>query len=242
MIEFTSRTPTIAQIYQYTYSNPKVRNRFDYMERDVLKTRIKIEKRTVYKKNKEGKFTTPEERLFICSFSNPQYYPYSKIKSKGAIKQRKIKHEYDIILCIQNTPNGYDYWNSKIVWRVGSLKKWQNNVPQNKVKTIYHETRERLERKYAKLPNKEKRLAINKEIDKIKKRATFLDKGDFNSRINGINGDCYFRSYPLQLKYDALYGRCYHMELPDNIEYCFFDKHMIGCINFLLKKGIIKYK
>ena len=244
MIEFKSNTPTIAQIYQYTYSNKTVRNRFDYMERDVLKTRIKITKRTVYRKNKEGKFTSPEERLYVESFSNPQYYPYTKIKTKGAKRQRKIRHEYDCIFAIQ--PYGenkiYSFWNSKIVFRIGSQKKWQENVPQNKVKTIYNSTRDKLERKYSKLPTKEKQLMIKKECDKIRKRAIYLDKGDFNSRVNGLNGDFYFRDAYIMQRYSCLYGRCWYSQKYQGIEYPFFPKHAIAIINYLLRRGILKYK
>ena len=242
MIEFKSNTPTISDIYQFTYSNRIVRNRFEYKERDIVKTKIKITRRTVYKKNKEGQFTAPEERLHIESFSYPNYPPYTKIKSKCAKKQRKIRHEYSIICCIQNTTNGYNFWNSKIIWRVGSFKKWQENVPQNKVKTIYKSTRDRFERKYAKLPIKERQSAIKKECDKIRKNSTYLDKGDYNSRVNGINGDFYFRVSPLAIRYNCLYGRCYHTELPKDIKFVFFDKHTLYLIEWLMKRGILKYK
>lgn len=242
MISFSDITPTISQVYQYTYSNPKTKTRFEYMKRDVLKTRVRIEKRTVYKKNHESKFNDPEERLLIKSFSYPQYYPYTKVKSKRALKQRKIRHEYDCTILIQNTPNGYSFWDSKIRWHLGSFRKWQDNVPQNKVKSIFNKTRERLERKYAKLPPKERKLAIKKECDKIRQRAEYLDKGDYNSRVNGLNGDYVFRLAPLQLKFDCGYGKVYYTECPKDISFPFFTKHDLRIIEYLLRSGIVKYK
>ena len=92
MIEFKENTPTIAQVYQYTYLNRHTFTRFFNEERDVLKTRIRIERRITYRKNKEGKFTVPYERLLIKSYSYPQYKPYISVKSKNAKKQRTIKH------------------------------------------------------------------------------------------------------------------------------------------------------
>lgn len=243
MIEFKSNTPTIAEVYQYTYSNKTVRTRFANKKRDILPSKIKIEKRTVYKKNKEGEFTAPEERLFIYSESAPQYYPYNKVKTNGAKRQLKIRHHYDIIIAIQKTPSGnYSFWDSKIIWRVGSLKKYPKYIPQNKVKTIHNDTRQRIERKYAKLPLKEKRIAMEKEFNKIRKNSPYLNDGDYVSQEFGINGDNYFRDYPLQVKFNCLYGRCYHTDLPKDIAFPFFCKHALNMIEFLLKKGIIKYK
>ena len=243
MIEFTNRTPTIAQVYQYTYSNPKTRSRFENEERDILKSKVKIQKRTVYKRNKENKQMTAEERLYIYTESTPQYYPYSKVKSKGAIKQRKIHHQYDTILLIQKDSNGeYNFWNSKIVWRVGSFKKYPKVIPQSKVKQIHHETRERLEKKYSKLPMKEKRIAINKELDKIRKRAKYLSDGDYVAQEYGIMLDVYFRDHFIQKQFDCLYGRCWHNEETQGIDLPFADKHLLAILHFCMKKGIIKSK
>ena len=242
MIEFTNRTPTIAQIYQYTYLNPKVRNRFEYMERDVLKTKVKITKRYVYRKNKEGKFSTPDEILFVSSTSNPQYYQYNKVKSKGSKKQRKIHHQYDCFFAFSKTKEGeYSFWNSKVIFRIGSQKKWQDAVPQNKIKTILKKTRERIEKKYEKLPSKEKAKAIKKELDKIRSRGKFLDIGDYNSSVNGINGDFYFRDAFIMKKFSCLYGKCYFNKSSE-FNFPFFPKHALMIIEVLLKKGIIKYK
>ena len=244
MIRFTERTPTIAQIYQYTYSNPKVRNRFEYMERDVLKTRIKITKRLVYRKNKESKTMTPDELICVESVSTPQYYPFNKVKTKGAKKQRKIHHQYDCFFAFSKDEDGnYSFWNSRVIFRIGGYKKWETNVPQNKLKSVLKSTRERLEKKYSKLPPKEKQKEIKKQIDKIRQHGIYLDVGDYNAD-RGLNGDFYFRVASLAEKYDALYGRSFFKELPpsDYADFIFFPKHAIAIINWCLRRGIIKYK
>ena len=243
MIHFTNRTPTIAQIYQYTYSNPKVRNRFEYMERDVLKTRIKITKRLVYRKNKESKTMTPDELICVESVSTPQYYPYNKVKTKGAKKQRKIHHQYDCFFAFSKDEDGnYSFWNSRVIFHIGSYKKYPKEIPQSKTGTIHKSTKERLERKYKKLPQKQKDEMIKKEISRIKKRAKYICDSDYVGGELHVNGDFYFRCNPLLLKFDASYGRVFHTEIPDGILYPFLPKHGIAVVNFLLRKGIIKYK
>lgn len=242
MIEFTSRTPTIAQIYQNTYLNKNTYSRFLNEERDILKTKIKIERREVYKRNKENKWMTPSNRLIVFSESCPQYSPYNKIKTKGAKKQRKIHHEYDVTLIIQDTPKGYDFWNSKMIWRTGSFRKVPKNIPQNKVKQIHRETLEKLERKYKKLPTKQKSEMIRRECEKIRKRATYLSDGDFIARTSGIMLDAYYRDHFIQKSFDCLYGRCWYDKPYDGILFPFADKHLLAILHYLLRKGIIKYK
>lgn len=244
MVEFTNRTPTIAQVYNYTYRNKSTWTRFFNEERDILKTRIKITKRIVYHRNKENMQMTPYERLVIQSFSYPQYEPYLSVKSKNAIRQRKIRHQYDITLVMGVDKDGfYNFWTSPIRWHVGSFKKWENKPPQSKIKSIYVETRQKLERKYSKYPTAKRNELIRRDIEHIKKRATYLDVGDFNSRVKGLNGDFYFRVAPLQLKCDASYGKVYERELPRDVgNFVFFDKHMLGLIHYCLRRGIIKYK
>jgi len=212
------------------------------MERDVLKTKVKIERRVVYKRNKENSTMTPTERLYIRTESFPNYPPYINVKSRNAKKQRKIRHQYDIICCIGKDENGeYNYWTSPIVWRIGSQKKYPKVVPQSKVKTIFKSTRERLEKKYTKLPQKQKAEMIKKEIEKIKKRATYLDVGDYCSRELGIMLDAYFRDFYVMKKFSCLYGKL-HWDVPnDEIQFPFFDKHMLNLISYLMKMGILKY-
>ena len=243
MIEFKNETPTIAQIYQYTYLNRHTISRFFNEERDVLKTKIKIERRVTYKRNKENMTMTPSEYLIIYSESTPQYYPYNKVKTKGAKKQRKIHHQYDCFFAFSKDKNGnYNFWESKVIFRIGGYKKWQTNVPQNKVKSIFKSTRERIEKKYSKLPSKEKEKAIRKDLDNIRRRGKYLDVGDYNSQVNGLNGDFYFRDAYVMQKYSCLYGRNYHNEYCKGIDFPFFPKHALGIIHWCLKRGIIKYK
>ena len=243
MIEFKPNQPTIAEIYRYTYSNPKTRTRFEYMKRDIIKTKVKIERRTVYKRSKENKLLTPEERLFVRSFSHPNYSPFSYLKSRGAKKQRKITHQYDIVLCIGKTEEGiYSYWNSPIVWRIGSQKKYPKTVPQNKVKTIFRSTREKLERKYRNLPKKQKDEAIKKEIKKIKERSPYEDVGDYCSRELGIMLDAYFRDFYIMKKFSCLYGKLWYDKPNPDVLMPFFDKHCLFLVGWLMMKGILKYK
>ena len=242
MIEFKEYTPTISQIYQYTYMNRKTKSRFEYEERDILKSKIYIQRRISYKKNKEGKFTAPDERLLIHTESTPQYYPYIKVKSKKALKQRKIHHEYDCVFVIQKDyKNEYNYWNSKVIFRIGSNKKYPKSIPQNKIKSIKRETRERIEKRYSKLPYDERRVKVSKEFEKIRKRGKYLDASDYVAQEYGINGDFYFRDAFIMSKYGCLYGRDWYGKACDDVSFPFFPKHAIACINFLLRKGILKY-
>lgn len=243
MVEFKENTPTISQIYQYTYSNPKLRNRFEYMKRDVLPTKFKIEKRTTYKRNKENLQLTPSERIFVFSQSAPQYRPYSSVKTKGAKRQLKIRHDYDIILCIQPTEDGtYSFWRSKMIWRCGSFKKVPKNIPQNKVKTIHADTKKRIERKYAKLLPKEKKIAMNKEFEKIRRNSPYLNDGDYLAQEYHIMLDFYYRDAYIMSKFNCLYGRCWWTEPCKGVDFPYADKHVLNCLNQLLKRGILKYK
>lgn len=242
MIRFTSRTPKICDIYNYTYSNKQTYSRFLNCDRDILKTKIKIERRFIYRKSSNG-INQPTENLIIHSESCPQYYPYNKVKTKGAKKQRKIHHQYDCFFAFSKDEDGnYSFWNSQVIFHIGSYKKYPKEIPQSKTATIHKSTRERLERKYKKLPQKQKDEMIKKEILRIKKHASYICDSDYIGGELHINGDFYFRCNPLLLKFDASYGKVYYSEAPDGILYPFFPKHAIACINFLLRKGIIKYK
>ncbi len=240
MITFKNESPTIQQIYLYTWK--KFKNRFYYSERDVLPSRIKIIQKKIYKKNKKGTYTFPSERLLLQSVSAPQYKPYTTLKGKKAKRQMTVKHNYDVQVAIQlySDKKIYSFTHSKIIWRVGSMKKWEYHPSQKEVKTIFSKTREKLNHKYRKeTPSKRKEL-VKKEVDKIKKNAKYLDVGDFNSRELGINGDFYWRDMNSLSKYGCLYGKCVENIDVDTKAYPFFEKHMLSCIHFLLRKGILK--
>lgn len=242
MIHFSNKTPTIAQIYQYTYLNKHTYTRFFNEERDILKTKIKIERRVTYRRNKENLQKTPSEYLIVKSESTPQYYPYYTVKTKGAKKQRKIHHQYDCFFAFSKDENGeYNFWKSRIIFHIGSYKKYPKEIPQSKTGTIHKSTREKLERKYKKLPQKKKEEMIRRDIMRIKKHASYLCDSDYVAQELGINGDFYFRCNPLLLKFDASYGRVFYSDLPKDISYPFMPKHCLSVIHYLLRKGIIKF-
>ena len=242
MIRFTDRTPKICDVYNYTYSNKNTYSRFLNEERDILKTSIKIENRFAYEKD-GGSWKKAEEKLQITATSAPNYYPYIKVKSKNAKKQRKIKHQYDVTILISKDENGkYNFWSSRIIWRTGSLKGVPRYIPQNKVQQIHRDTIRKLERKYSKYPSSKKKELIQYEIERIKRRSPYLCDGDYIAQEFGVFLDGLYRDQFIQKKFDCLWGKCQWNESYKGIEYPFFDKIMIGVLNFLLRKGIIKYK
>src|SRR5574344_1474171 len=107
MIEFNKipNNITIGTIYSYTYRDKNTKTRFSNSDRDILPSRLFISQRKLYKRNKEGKYNTPDSLLMISSTSAPQYKPYTKYKGKDSKKQMKIKHTYDIALAIQLDSN-----------------------------------------------------------------------------------------------------------------------------------------
>lgn len=232
---------TIGAIYQYTLRY--FTNRFDYSLRDCLPTKFTITDRTVYAKNKEGKYSSPNELITCQSYSYPQYPPYIYVKGKKSNKQRKIRHQYKIFIAIQPTAdNKYSFYDSKIIWRVGSYSKWNFHPSQSMVKTVYSDTRQRIVKKAEKKfkTTQEQQKYIKEEIQKIKNKGKYLDVGDYNSQEKGLNGDNFFRSQPIQYKFNCLYGPCANKDIPQNILMPFFCKHMICSLSVLLRKGIIK--
>lgn len=213
------------------------------MKRDVLPSKFKIEKRTVYRKNKEGKFSTPSERLFVYSESAPQYGQFKKFKGKDSKRQLKIRHSYDIIVCIQPTSSGqYSFWDSKVIWRVGSQKKVPKTIPQNKVKCVHSDTRRRIEKKFSKLPKKERIVAMKKEFDKIRKNGKYINDSDYIASEYHIMLDFYYRDAFVMKAFDCLYGRLWWDKPTEGILMPYADKHFLMCIEQLLRRGIIKYK
>jgi hypothetical protein len=233
----TEQTPTIATVYRYTFQD--LHTRFFNKERDILTTKIKVTNKIIYKKNKEGKFSSPDERLDIMSWSAPQYKPYLKKDQK---RQMKVKHHYDIILVLQKDDFGEYSFMSKIQWRVGSYKKWDSKPSQAKVKTILGSTKERL-KKSCITKGEFDREKYNKKIEQYKKSGRYLDCGDYNSQEKGINGDNYFRNYLVQARFDCLFGPLPDKSLSESIDtnYPFFCKHTLAVIDYLLKRKIIKW-
>jgi len=236
------QTPSFKQIWDYTYLYKKTR--FTNMDRDILPSKIKVTNRLVYKKNKEGKFSTPDEKLEIVSWSAPQYGEYLRQKSKKASRQLTIKHTYNLVLVLQKDILGEYSFESKVMWRVGSNKKWDSTPPQSKIKTIYHSTREKLKKKHTnKKTGKLDKVEYNKAIELIKKKGKYISVGDYNSQERGIMADFYFRIQPLCHAYSCLYGPVTQDKFhADAGSYPFFDKHTLGVILYLIKRGIIKNK
>lgn len=246
MVRFRSNTPTISQVYQYTYRNKLTKTRFEYADRDVLPSRIKIQNRKVFSVKaleKESK-SAPREVITITSVSAPQYYPYTKMKDKRYKKQMKIKHEYPITIVLQPKSDGsYSYWDSKIIWRIGSYQK-PTKPSQKFVKTIYSETRERLNKRFERKfkTKKEVKDAVDKEIEKIKKSAPYLNVGDYLARTKKIYLDSVYRNYYNQKKFNCLYGTTSGaVTQPKGIIYPFFEKHILVILSWCIKHGIIKY-
>ena len=81
----------------------------------------------------------------------------------------------------KNLDNNSEYINKYLS---EEEKKYPKYIPQNKVKQIHKSTKERLERKYSKLPKKEKNI-------KIKIRGVYENKIiNFNHNRNVYAGSC----------------------------------------------------
>lgn len=245
-VKITELTPTIKQIFLYTWEVRK--NRFTYSERDVVPSRIKILKKLVYSKNKKGEYSTPDERLDIVSVSYPQYRPFNQLVSHRDVLQRTVSHQYNCVVCIVKDKNKQFSMDSKIVWRVGSFKKYVHKPPQKLIKMIYEDTEEKLKQRFSKSKSYTKGdvLRVTRRwIKKNKRNAPYYSVGDYNAQALGINADNYFRIYPFQYKFDCLYGPPTQIEpsrhpYDTDIKFPFFDKHMLAIIFLLLRKNILK--
>ena len=167
-------------------------------------------------------------RDFTLISSWPQYYPYyTRLDSRGRPRryQRKISHHYDINLEMDRLSINTYYWSG----RLGSGKVWNTHPSQSKIKTLYPQNRARWS---------PKRKAAHK------KKAKYLDIGDFNSQENGINADWIFRCSFAWWLHGHLFGRNYHGNRPASIRnpqsIMFLPKHMINLIEMLLQRGVLK--
>lgn len=216
---------TIKEVMQIT--KQYVPNRYEYMKRDVVKRVYIKQVKEVQRHDIPGK---PRERIKyeIVSKSYPQYPPYYTGKDKRGRPiryQRTISHHYDIILEMDRLSINTSNWRM----RVGSGRKWEKKPPQSKVKTIYKENRKRWSKD---------RQTLHR------KKAPYLDSGDYNSRTKGINGDWIFRCSFAYYAHDHLYGRNYYGNVPakkmNPKNVVFFPKHALNMINQLMNKGILK--
>lgn len=214
---------TLRQIFLLTYNQK--RSRFEYKERDVLKTLRIVE---VYR-YKRDRTLSPTKKFRIYSFSYPQYKPYINVKGKKSKKQRKIKHQYLITLELESLD-----FDAKFKWRTGSQRKWDPKPPQKKIKSLYMKTREAWKKKY---PDPVERKKV---IKRHKESAPYLDVGDYNSQVRGLMGDFYFRIMGNLYAQGMLFGRNWATDLPDE-KYIFFDKHVLGVVMYLLRTGKISF-
>jgi hypothetical protein len=224
-ITFGDNSLTIRQLWEYTYKY--VESRFDYRDRDVLK-RIKVQEVKSYSKDRRNQ---PLVRYDIVSYSYPQYDPYGKVKGRLSKKQRKVKHQYSSTIQLENLT-----WNSKIRYRLGSQKKWPEDkkIKWKEVKAIHSSIREKYYKKYGK-GTKE----YNEAIKKHKKKARYLDKGDYISQVFGINGDFYWRIQGNLYLRGMLFGIAWEKDMYDE-GIPFLDKHSLRVIEVLLRRKVIK--
>ncbi|KKL48202.1 hypothetical protein LCGC14_2327860 [marine sediment metagenome] len=222
-------TFTMRQVLFFTQQY--VKNRFDNYKRDVTK-RIVIKRIQKYKADRPG---GPTILFQVESKSYPQYNPYFTRKDKrGRLRsyQRTTPHYYDCILQFDRLSIDTVHWRG----RVGSGKVWIAHPSQQKIKQIYKETRADWKKRYS--PER-----VREEIKKQKDRAKYLDIGDYNSQVNGINGDFIFRCSFAWWSHGHQYGRSYYGNVPSSLNpknVIFLPKHMINFITVLLQQGVLK--
>jgi hypothetical protein len=221
---------TIKQVLQIT--NKFYANRFTYKERDVVKRITIKEVKQVERHDIPGQ-PRVYTKYVIESKSWPQYPPY-RPRSKTS-RQRRIAHHYDVVFEIDRLSLNTKNWTS----RVGSGKKWKETPPQSQIKTLYPRTKERFRRKA-----KGDRQEYKKLVERHKKQARYLDVGDYNSRVQGLNGDWIFRCDYAYYTHDHRFGRNYYGNVAASIRnpnaIVFFTKHQLNVIDQLMQKGILK--
>ncbi len=107
---------TIRKLIQNTYNF--FRNRFEYMNRDVLKS-IRIKKINVYDGRDPGEARTT---FIVESSSFPQYHPYyTKRDARGRERryQRKYKHQFQVTIQLDRLSI-----DAPVKLRTGAARKW----------------------------------------------------------------------------------------------------------------------
>lgn len=228
---------TLQKVIEFT--KEKYPNRFDYKNRDVIKS-ITIKDITQIERHDVPEGPRQYKKYEILSKSYPQYPPYYTGKdSRGRIisYQRSVMHQYDVIIEMDELSLSTKNWTL----RVGSGKKWKKDPPQNKIKTLYARTKRRLKRKASRSDNPTAKY--RQLVKEHKRRAPYLDVGDYNSQVLGLNGDWIFRcDYPYY-KHNHRFGRNYYGNVPARItnpsNIVFLPKHAINTIEQLMQRGII---
>lgn len=221
-------TYTIKQVLIFTYQHHKFKNRFKYAKRDKIYGSVRIKKIKYFDPDR---LNAPITKYQVTTTSKPHYAPYRYTQSggkyAGRTRQRNITHTYDIIFETTRLSINEKNWSI----RLGSGKTWKI-PPQSKVKTIYQETRKKWK---------------PEQIEKHKrKKNLYLDVGDWNSRVQGINGDFLFRCAWVYKKYGHLFGRQYGamaMKPPNKTNpqhLMFFPKHLLVFIKLLIENNVLK--
>lgn len=217
---------TIKELIQKTYISSKFKNRFDYKDRDSVKS-IQI-KKIHYFNNVDRNFA-PIVRIEITTRSTPRYAPYIRVTKNGRIKQRGIKHQYDITFEIDRMSINSKNW----AVMVGSGKNFvRNKVPQNKVHSIFRENLKRW--------SKEKIDAHRK------KKGLYLTPEDYAAQELGVNLDWRMRASYVFNVYGHRLGREYNlarnkppMKTNPSLE-MFAPKHLLAFFEILCNSGILK--
>jgi hypothetical protein len=232
-------TYTLKELLQITRS--KFRTRFKYEKRDVLR-RVTIQKITELNPDRP---LEPTIKFLIDTRSYPQYPPY--IKGKRGIKQRKVFHDYDTILEMDEMSLDSKNWKC----RVGTGKKIKK-APPTRVKSISRETRKKWEtardRELSKTKDKDKIAQIKKAYsDKVKahvKSAKFMNDGDWVAQTLGVNLDFAYRDAFAFKIHGHLFGKWeFPLTRPSKLNMTatpFLPKHLIRILEFLMAKGVMK--
>lgn len=233
---------TIKEVLKIT--NKLYANRFTYKDRDVVKRITIKEVKEVSRHDKPGQ-PRVYTKYVIESKSYPQYPPYltrSDSRGRSRTYQRTISHEYDVVFEMDRLSINTKEWVS----RVGSGKKWVTDPPGNQIKTITARRRRILKRKADRMgtTQAEKRRAYSQLVKDHRRRAKYLDVGDYNSRVNGLNGDWIFRCDYAYYKAGHRFGRNYYGNVParqmNPKNTVFFTKHQLNVIDQLMNRGILK--
>lgn len=228
---------TLLQAFQMTQKF--FSNRFEYKERDVIKS-ITIKEVTEVQRHDLPGEPRQYKKYEILSRSYPQYPPYYTGKdSRGRTVsyQRSIMHQYDVILEMDKLSLSTANWKL----RVGSGKKWNKRPPQNQIKTLYRATKRKFERKASRSDNKS--VAYRRLVNQHRSKAKYLDVGDWNSQVLGLNGDWIFKCDYAYYYHGHRFGRNYYGNVPARItnpyNIVFLTKHAINTIEQLMQHGII---
>lgn len=240
---------TLRELIASTYTH--YRSRFIYMKRDVLRTVEIIE---VVELSRD-RTKQPTKKFVIQTSSYPQYAPYDQKDRKGQYrtvtgKQRIWKHEYESVLEMDRLSLDTKAWS----YRLGSEREIPKTFPWTQIKQLpelilkrwVEERDKKIDRIRASTKNKrelEKRVnqeskRLKEKIAAHKKKALYLDKGDYIARKYGINLDFAYKGQWGLFYSGHLYGRLLKTKPPLK-KIPFATKHMLRLLDFLVRKNIL---